>query len=98
MQSDPSVIPTEARDFLRQDHLLVRVRAFAVDGSPAVTVTLLNGLGQPLLTLPQLERVDGAAQFELPFARYARGDYRLLVTAGSGAQTVRTLVNIRIVG
>jgi VWFA-related protein len=98
MQSDASVMPTESRDFLRQDHLLIRVRAFAAAGSPAVTVMLLNAIGQPLQELKRLPPVDGAAQFELPFARYPRGDYRLLVSAGSGPQPVSTLINIRVVG
>ncbi len=98
MQTDAAVMPTETREFLRQDHLLIRVRAFAAGGWPDVKVALLNSLGQPLLELPRLAPVGGAAQFELPFARYARGDYRLLVTAGSGPRAARTIVSIRVIG
>jgi VWFA-related protein len=98
MQSDASVMPAETREFLRQDHLLVRVRAFTATGPSDVSVTLLNSIGQPLLELKRLRPVDGASQFELPFARYVKGDYRLLVTAGSGATAVRTILSIRVVG
>ena len=98
MQTDASVMPTEAREFLRSDHLIVRVRAFTAHGVPEVKVALLNSLGQPLMDLPALPPVAGTAQFELPFARYARGDYQLLVTAGSGRQAVRTLITFRVIG
>jgi VWFA-related protein len=98
LQWDATVMPVETREFLRQDHLLIRVRAFAASGSPPVTVTVLNSLGQPLEELKRLAPVDGAAQFEMPFARYVKGDYRLLVRAGSGPQAVTTVLNIRVVG
>ena len=98
MRVDPSVMPTEAREFLRQDHLLVRVRAFASAGTPQVTVTLRNRVGHVLMELPQLDRIDGAAQFELPFARFPRGEYRLHVRAVSGSEAVSTLVTIRVIG
>ena len=98
MQSDRSALPTEVRDFHRQDRLLVRVRAFAAAGTPDVSVTLLNRLGQPLLELRELRRVDGAAQFDLPFARFPRGDYRLQVRAVSDRETVTNLVMIRVIG
>ncbi|HJR57909.1 MAG TPA: VWA domain-containing protein [Vicinamibacterales bacterium] len=98
MQSDPAVMPTEVRDFHRRDHLLVRVRAFAAAGSPEVQLTLLNRVGHPLLALTQLEPVDGARQFALPFARYPRGEYRLLVRATSGGETVTQVLTIRLIG
>ena len=45
-----------------------------------------------------LRRVDGAAQFDLPFARFPRGDYRLQVRAVSDRETVTNLVMIRVIG
>ena len=98
MQSNVHVMPTEMREFHRQDRLLLRVRAFAVAGSPDVRVMLLNRLGQPLLELPQLQSVDGASQFELPFARFARGEYLLQVRAVAGGETVRQLITLRVIG
>jgi VWFA-related protein len=98
MQNDPHVMPTEVRDFLRQDRLLVRVRAFAASGSPEVLVRLMNRMGQTLLVLPSRPGVGDAAQFELPFARYPRGEYRLEVTVIAGAERVTQLLTVRVIG
>jgi VWFA-related protein len=98
LRKDPSALPTEARDFLRSDRLLVRVRAFSAEGTPLVTVTLTNRFGHPLMDLPELEPVDGVAQFELPFARFARGEYKLHVRAGSGQNAVTEILTVRVIG
>jgi VWFA-related protein len=98
MQSDPSVMPTEVRDFQRQDRLLVRVRAFAAAGTPEVDVRLLNRAGQRLMDLQKLPAVDGAAQFELPFASYPKGEYRLLIRAVSGGEGVTQVLPVRVIG
>lgn len=98
MQSNAIVMPTEARDFLRQDRLLVRVRSFAVAGAPDVRVTLLNRVGQPLLELPQLQSVEGVSQFDLTFARFPKGEYHLQIRAAAGGETVRQLVALRVIG
>lgn len=98
MQSDRTALPTEIRDFLRRDRLLVRVRAFSAAGSAPVTITLTNRFGDPLLELPQLERVDDAAQFDLPFARFARGEYKLHIHVGTGENAITQIVTIRVIG
>jgi hypothetical protein len=98
LRSDPSALPAETRDFLRQDHLLVRVRAFSAGGAPPVRVTLTNRVGDPLLELPQLQRVGDAAQFELPFARFPRGEYKLDIRVGTGQNSMTHLVTIRVIG
>jgi hypothetical protein len=98
MQSDRSAMPTDVREFHRRDRLLVRVRAFAAAGTPNVKVMLLNRFGHHLLDLPELQRIDDAAQFDLPFARFPRGEYRLQIRADSGKETVTTLVMIRVIG
>jgi VWFA-related protein len=98
LQADPAVMPTDARAFHRQDRLLVRVRAFAASGPADVQVRLLNRIRQPLLDLPALQRIDGAAQFDLPFARFPGGDYLLEIRTSSGGETVTELRSIRIIG
>lgn len=98
MQSAPGLMPTEVREFMRRDRLLVRVRAFSATGETDVRVRLLNRLRQPLLELPTLPSVGGAAQFELPFARFPRGDYLLDVRATSGSETMSQLVTVRVIG
>jgi VWFA-related protein len=98
MTANPHVMPTDVREFLRQDRLLIRVRAFASSGVPNVQVRLVNRVGHTLLVLPSLPDVGGAAQFELPFARYPRGEYRLEVKATSGGETVTQLLPVRLIG
>ncbi len=98
LQSDPGIMPTEARAFQRQDRLLIRVRAFSAAGQADVEVRLLNRLRQTLLVLPQVRPVDGAAQFDLPFARYPRGDYLLEIRAIAGNENVTQLIGIRVIG
>lgn len=98
VQTDPCVMPTEVREFTRQDRLLVRVRAFAASGPPEVHVRLLNRLGHLLPALPSLASVDGAAQFELRFARYPRDEYRLEVKVISGSESITQLLPIRLAG
>ena len=98
MTTNPHLMPTDARDFLRQDRLLIRVRAFASSGVPDVQVRLVNRVGHTLMVLPSLPAVGGAAQFELPFARYPRGEYRLEVKATSGGESVTQLMPVRLIG
>jgi len=98
MKTDPLVMPTEVRDFLRQDRLLVRVRAYSGLDAAQVRIRLLNRAGQELLRLPALAMVGGASQFDLPFARYPRGEYRLEVHASFGSVETTQLLMIRLTG
>jgi VWFA-related protein len=98
LQNDPGAVPTEVRDFVRQDRLLVRVRAYAGQSRPDVQVRLLNRRGDLLLELPLLSVIDDATQFELPFARFPKAEYRLEVRAtGAGTRTSQ-IVPIRVIG
>ena len=98
LQVRPDAVPTAVRDFVRQDRLLVRVRAFAGVEPAEVRVRMLNRAGELLLELPQLTRVDGAAQFDLPFARYARGEYRLEIRASGAGQATTQILMVRLIG
>lgn len=98
LRTDPGAVPTEVRDFVRQDRLLVRVRAYAGLARAQTEVRLLNRRGDVLLELPQLSVVDDAAQFELPLARYPKAEYRLEIRAtGAGTRTSQ-IVPVRIIG
>jgi len=98
MQSDPLVMPTDVRDFLRQDRLLLRVRAFFGEQAADVRMRLLNRSGEELLLLRAVPGIAGASQFELPLARYARGEYRLEVRASSGGVETTQLLTFRLRG
>jgi VWFA-related protein len=98
LRHDPGATPTEVRDFVRQDRLLVRVRAYAGENRPEVHVRLLNRRGELLLELPFLSIVDDATQFELPFARFPKGDYRLEVRAAGAGTWISQVLPIRLSG
>jgi hypothetical protein len=48
--------------------------------------------------LPALPAVDGASQFDLPFAPYARGEYFLDVRAVADGVETSQRVTFRLVG
>lgn len=98
LRDDAGAMPTPVRDFLRQDRLLVRVRAFAGQQPAQVEVRLVNLRGGLLLELPRLPSIGGAAQFELAFARFARGEYRLEIRAAGPAGSVAQLLPVRLIG
>jgi hypothetical protein len=98
LRADAGAVPTEVRDFVRQDRLLVRVRAYAGSTRPDVQVRLLNRRGDLLLQLPVLSVIDDAAQFELPLARFPKAEYRLEVRASIPGVPVSQLLPIRIIG
>ncbi len=56
MQSDPLVMPIEARDFFKYDRLLLRVRAYSGQQPADVTVRLLDRSRSEVLRLPVLRR------------------------------------------
>ncbi|HVL67945.1 MAG TPA: VWA domain-containing protein [Vicinamibacterales bacterium] len=98
LRDDPAAVPTDVRDFLRQDRLLVRVRAFAGQEPARTEARLLNSRGGVLLELPRMGVVDGSTQFELPLARFARGEYRVEIRALGGGAEIAQLVRIRLIG
>jgi hypothetical protein len=96
MQTDPLVMPIEARQFLKYDRLLLRVRAFSGRQPADVTVRLLDRSRVELLRLPVLPSVGGAFQFDLPFAPYPRGEYFIDVRATAGGVETDRLLPIRL--
>ena len=98
LQSREDAVPTTAREFLRQDRLLIRIRAFAGVDRADVQVQLLNRSGHVLMDLSPLRSVGGAAQFALPLARYPRGEYRLLVRASGAGQSTTQLLSLQLIG
>ena len=75
VQSDPLVMPIEAREFFKYDRLLLRVRAYSGQQPADVTVRLLDRSRSEVLRLPVLASIGGASQFDLPFTPYPRGEY-----------------------
>ena len=65
-----------------------------------VRATLLNRLGQPMRAVPPMpERTPGgAAQFDLPLAPFAPGDYVLLLSAPGPAGDLQARIAFRVTG
>ena len=97
MQADRLAMPTDVRQFFRHDRLILRVRAFFGARPADVTVRLLNPARKEV-QVPALPAIDGASQFDLPFAPYARGEYFLDVRAAADGVETSQRVTFRLVG
>jgi hypothetical protein len=97
IQTDPLVMPTEDRVFQKYDRLLLRVRAFSRQQPATVEVRLLDRSRVELLRLPAFPSIGGAAQFDLPFTPYARGEYFIDVRATAGGLQTDRLLPIRLI-
>jgi len=99
IQLERDAMPAETRDFYRDDRVIVRVTALGAPGTtPGVTAQLLNPSGQSIATLSKLPDVDGISQFDLPLARYPRGEYRIEIRAIDGASSTAQLIAFRLIG
>jgi len=99
VQLDRDVMPADTRDFYRDDRVIVRVTASGGPGTTTgVTAQLISPSGQPIATLSKLPDLDGVSQFDLPLARYPRGDYRIQIRAADGASSTSQLIAFRLIG
>ena len=96
---DANAAPDPAGQFRRTDRLVIRVPAYAAGKPVAVTARLLNRVGQPLRALDLMPQgPDGVAQFDLPLASFAPGDYYLQFTVAAPSGNTDQRVPIRITG
>lgn len=86
-EADPKAAPVAAREFSRTERLLIRVPAYAPNGTPEVTAKLTSKLGSAMRDLdvsagpkPDIYQID------LPLAGLASGDYsvQFLVKSPAG--------------
>lgn len=76
LDANPAPVPT--RQFRRTERLVIRVPAYASGARVAVSARLLNRLAQPMRELDVLPDAGGVAQFDLPLAALAPGEYYVL--------------------
>ncbi len=98
---DSNAAPQPAREFRRTDRLLMRVPTFDPGGGEVkVSAKLINQVGAVLVTLDRSGEpaADKPAQFDLPLARFAPGEYSLEVAANSSAGSSRQLIRFKITG
>ena len=69
-------------------------------GEVKVSAKLINQVGAVLVTLDRSGEpaADKPAQFDLPLARFAPGEYSLEVAANSSAGSSRQLIRFKITG
>jgi hypothetical protein len=97
--ADASAAPDPSRQFRRTERLLIRVPAYAGGALLPVTARLLNPLGQPMRDLGAMAATDrGVAQFDLPLAALAPGEYFLQFTVTGPSGPVDQRVSFRITG
>jgi VWFA-related protein len=100
ISADPGAAPLPGREFRRTDRLLMRVPTFdPAGGQVQVSAKLINRVGA---TVSELVSSEGTttrlAQFDLPLARFAPGEYSVEVAAQSESGTARQLIRFRITG
>ncbi|MEO6239464.1 MAG: hypothetical protein ABIQ52_20905, partial [Vicinamibacterales bacterium] len=94
--ADPAPVP--GREFRRTERLVIRVPAYAAGARVAVTARLLNRLAQPMRDLDALPDAGGIAQFDLPLAPLAPGEYYLLFTVAGPSGPIDQRVGFRVTG
>jgi VWFA-related protein len=93
-------VPTTARQFSRTERLLLRFDAYGPGGTtPALTMRLLNQMGDPIADLPA-PTVSSGATFEssIPLGGLPPGDYIIEIVAKAADDTSKRLLAIRITG
>jgi hypothetical protein len=96
----PDAPPTTSRQFSRSERLFLRFDAYGPAGTrPAVTLRLLNRLGEGMADLPAPAAVrQNGFESELGLGGLPPGDYLLEIAATSNADTVTKLIAIRVTG
>jgi hypothetical protein len=90
--------PTTSRDFSRTEQLLLRFKAYGPGGTaPAVTVRLLNSVGETMSTLPPAEvRPDGTMDLPFSLGGLVTGTYIIEIEAASSDLKSRVAIGFRI--
>jgi VWFA-related protein len=96
--ADADAAPDPSRQFRRTERLVIRVPAYASGTPVRVTARLLNRLAQPMRDLEALPDSDGVAQFDLPLATLAPGEYYLLFSVPGPSGPVDQRVGFKITG
>jgi hypothetical protein len=97
IRANPDALPTIEREFSRAERLLIRVAAYAADGSPpAVAVKLLNRMGTAMSDLKAEPEAGGRSAIEVPLAGLAPGDYLVEIKASASGGESTELVAFRV--
>ena len=100
LKADPDAIPTAVREFIRSDHVMIRVPTYGPGGTtPKLTVRMLNRGGQAMNELSvTASPKPGEQQVELPVAGLPAGEYAVEIKAAGEAGEATQLVGFRVMG
>jgi hypothetical protein len=99
LSDQPDAAPSPSRTFSRSERLLIRVPAYNPDGADvAVSASLSNIKGGTIRSLDRVPSTGGAAQFDLPLAFLAPGEYGIELKVTSPTGVARQLIRFRLVG
>ena len=96
--ADVNAAPDPSRQFRRTERLVIRVPAYEGGAPMQVTARLLNRLAQPIREIGQLPSDGGIAQFDLPLAPLAPGEYYLQFTITGPSGPIDQRLSFRITG
>jgi VWFA-related protein len=98
IRQSSTALPTTVREFARAEQLLIRFRAYGPGATPpAITVRLLNALGDPMSTFPAPERKpDGTYDVPFSLGGLATGSYLIEIEAATSDLKSRVLVGFKI--
>ena len=97
LEADPAAVPVSSREFSRTEQLLIRVAAYAPNGTrPSLSARLLGPTGDALRQLTVDVMADGENEVDLPLAGLPPNNYLLELTAKSPAGDAKDLLNFRV--
>lgn len=98
VRQSATATPTTTRDFSRTEQLLIRFKAYGPSGTaPAVTVRLVNSVGEVMSTFPPIEvRADGFIDLPFSLGGLVTGTYLLEIEAASSDLKSRVVIGFRI--
>ena len=100
VRQSSTATPTTTRDFSRTEQLLIRFKAYGPSGTaPAVTVRLINSVGEVMSTFPPAEvKADGYIDLPFSLGGLVTGTYLLEIEAASSDLKSHVVIGFRITG
>ena len=98
LRQSATALPTTAREFARTEQLLLRFHAYGPGGTPpAITIRLLNSLGDPMSTFPAPERkADGTYDVPFSLGGLVTGTYMIEIESATSDLKSRVLIGFKI--
>jgi hypothetical protein len=95
--SASNATPAASRRLRKSDRLIVELEAYAPNGSPELSIELLNQRGDSLVSIPVPDAESGRPRIEIPLQSLAPAVYLLKVTAKTSDDQAEQHAVFRIV-